>query len=247
MSDGSGSPVLDDQSGWDRAGVGEEWAWWEPLDATAPTSSASEYFDTHTRLVGKAADAYAAGDDKLGDSYMTSAAHAFEAGVETTVEESGNEGVHSYVVEIEPTVITPGDDDDDDDDEEHESQYGDGEGSNDPPGSQTMPAPDDGTGGGGELIGGRGDIDPAPEAEAAGGAGGLIGGRGDVDPAPETEEQGAGELIGGRGDIDPLDGESTLLGGDTGDLAEMAAEADLGDVEVEVDDSLVDADIGEDV
>ena len=33
----------------------------------------------------------------------------------------------------------------------------------------------------------------------------------------------------------------------TGDLAEMAAEADLGDVEIGDDDSLADADIGDDV
>jgi hypothetical protein len=51
----------------------------------------------------------------------------------------------------------------------------------------------------------------------------------------------------GFGVIDPLDGKSSLLGEDTGDLAEMAAETDLSDVEIEIDDSLADADIGDDV
>jgi len=114
-----------------------------------------------------------------------------------------------------------------------------------------MPAPDDGTGGDpdeSDFIGGPGNIDPASETEPAGGAGELVGGRGDVDPASETEPAGpAGELIGGRGDIDPFDGKSSLLGEDSGDLAEMAAEADLGDIEIEVDDSLADADLGDDV
>ena len=115
-----------------------------------------------------------------------------------------------------------------------------------------MPGPDDGTGGdpeAGDFIGGRGDVDPAPEAEDHGG-GEMIGGRGDVDPAPETEDAGGAggldmEML-GVGAIDPLDGESTLLGDDSGDLAEMTAAADLGgEVEIEFDDSLADADIGE--
>jgi hypothetical protein len=93
------------------------------------------------------------------------------------------------------------------------------------PRDQTMPAPDDGTGGdpdADDFIGGRGDVDPPPEAEDHGG-GELIGGRGDVDPAPETEDSDDGgglDMIAlGLGAVDPLDGESTLLGGDTGDLA----------------------------
>jgi hypothetical protein len=44
-----------------------------------------------------------------------------------------------------------------------------------------------------------------------------------------------------------LDGKSSLLGEATGDLAEMAAEADLGDIEIEVDVSVADVDIGDDV
>jgi len=148
-----------------------------------------------------------------------------------------------------------------DDDDEVESQDGNsGDGDDDgvdedvgQDGNAGMPAPDDGTGGdpdADDFIGGRGDVDPAPETEDHGG-GELIGGRGDVDPAPETEDQGGAggpDMIAlGLGAVDPLDGGSTLLGGDTGDLAEMASEADLGDIEVEFDDSLVDADMGEDV
>ena len=45
---------------------------------------------------------------------------------------------------------------------------------------------------------------------------------------------------------EPMDSSSTLLDGD-GDLAEMAADADLSDVEIEVDVSLADVDIGDDV
>lgn len=118
------------------------------------------------------------------------------------------------------------------------------------PGNDSTPAPDDGTGGdpeAGDFIGGgRGDVDPAPRSEDHGG-GALIGGRGDVDPDPEVDGAGgAGALDMERlcvGVIDPLDGESTLLGGDTGDLEDMAVEADFGDVEIEFDDSLADTDI----
>ena len=117
------------------------------------------------------------------------------------------------------------------------------------------PEVDDGTGGDpdiDDLIGGRGDIDPAPETEPAGAGGSLdtvAAGLGAVDPDPDAEEASAGtiDMVSlGQGVIDPLEGESTLLGDDAGDLADMSAQADLGDAEVEFDDSLVDADIGED-
>lgn len=235
-SDGSGAPVFDDQSGWDRAG-GDNGDDFDFTDDPLDTHTASDAWDTHTTLAEAAAAAYEGGDEALGDQVMGAVAEALaEAVAATAAEAAGASGS-----------------DDDDDDEEHESQYGDGDGSDDPPGSQTMPAPDDGTGGdpdADDFIGGRGDVDPPPETEDHGG-GELIGGRGDVDPAPETEDQGGGgglDMIAlGLGAVDPLDGESTLLGGDEGNLAEMAAEADLGDVEIEFDDSLVDADIGEDV
>ena len=113
-----------------------------------------------------------------------------------------------------------------------------------------MPAPDDGTGGApdaDDFIGGRGDVDPPPETEDHGG-GDLIGGRGDVDPAPETEEAGGfGGLdleAAGLGAVDPIEGESSLLGGDTGDLVEMTDAADLsGDVAAEFDELPADTDI----
>jgi hypothetical protein len=77
----------------------------------------------------------------------------------------------------------------------------------------------------------------------------MIGGRGDVDPDPDLDDDAGGGLDMerlGLGAIDPLEGESSLLGGDTGDLAEMTEAADLGaDVEIEFDDSLADAGIGE--
>jgi hypothetical protein len=236
-SDGSGAPVFDDQSGWDRAG-GDNGDDFDFTDDPLDTHTASDAWDTHTTLAEAAAAAYEGGDEALGDQVMGAVAEALAEAVAAAAAEAAG---------------ASGSDDDDDDDEEHESQYGDGDGSDDPPGSQTMPAPDDGTGGdpdADDFIGGRGDVDPPPETEDHGG-GELIGGRGDVDPAPETEDQGGGgglDMIAlGLGAVDPLDGESTLLGGDEGNLAEMAAEADLGDVEIEFDDSLVDADIGEDV
>ncbi len=61
--------------------------------------------------------------------------------------------------------------------------------------------------------------------------------------SPEADPGDDKVLISG----DPLEGESTLLGGDTGDLAEMAAEADQGELEVEFDDSLADIELGDDV
>jgi hypothetical protein len=149
------------------------------------------------------------------------------------------------------TQEVTGDDDDDDDDEGQgrTSQGGDG-----PPKSQSMPAPDDGTGGQpdeSDFIGGPGNVDPASETQPAGGAGELVGGRGDVDPAPETEDDGGGGALdmerAGFGAIDPFDGKSSLLGEDTGDLAEMDAEAEQGDIEIEIDDSLADVGIGDDV
>jgi hypothetical protein len=225
-SNASGAPVLDDQSGWDRAG-GDNGDDFDFTDDPLDTHSASDAWDTHTTLVEAAAAAYEGGDEALGDQVMGAVAEALaEAVAATAAEAAGASG--------------SGDDDDSaGDDDERESQ--------------SMPAPDDGTGGdpdADDFIGGRGDVDPAPETEDHGG-GELIGGRGDVDPAPETEDSddggGLNTIALGLGAVDPLDGESTLLGGDTGDLAEMTAEADLGDVEVEFDDSLVDADIGEDV
>jgi hypothetical protein len=195
-SDGSGAPVFDDQSGWDRAG-GDNGDDFDFTDDPLDTHTASDAWDTHTTLAEAAAAAYEGGDEALGDQVMGAVAEALaEAVAATAAEAAGASGS-----------------DDDDDDEEHESQYGDGDGSDDPPGSQTMPAPDDGTGGdpdADDFIGGRGDVDPPPETEDHGG-GELIGGRGDVDPAPETEDQGGGgglDMIAlGLGAVDPLDGE----------------------------------------
>ena len=216
MSDGSGLPAIDDQTGWAMDGGGDDDAPLDhfglPMDPPAPPTP-PEPKEQPTP------DDY---DDNLPVDHFGKPPHTAR--------------------QTEP----PSDDDDD----EPQSQS---EGSDDPPGSQSMPAPDDGTGGepdADDLIGGRGDVDPPPEAEDHG-AGKLIGERGDVDPAPEAEEAGgAGGLdmrALGLGAVDPLEDESTLLGGDTGYLAEMTTEADLGDVEVEFDDSLADADIGEDV
>ena len=149
--------------------------------------------------------------------------------------------------QVDPLAHHGGSDDDDDDDE----RKGQGD---DPHETQTMPAPDDGTGGdpeAGDFIGGgRGDVDPPPETEDHGG-GKLIGGSGDVDPASEADDAGGAgaldmERLGG-GVIDPLNGEASLLGDDTGDLEEMAADVDLDDAEIEFDDSLADADIGDDI
>jgi hypothetical protein len=120
------------------------------------------------------------------------------------------------------------------------------------PDSESMPAPDDGTGGdpdAGDFIGERGDADPPAEAQDHGG-GDLIGGRGDVDPAPDSDDAGGGAIdtamLGGGGAIDPLEGESSLLGGDTGDLVEMTDAADLNGepFEIEFDASATGADIG---
>jgi hypothetical protein len=231
-------------------------------DALAGTSS-GEYFTSVSRLHFEAEDAYAAGDDVMGDFLTEARKAAGTAGINALEEErealnlqsdpipEDGSGTEDEPHEIAPTVITAGDDDDDDDDEGERQGGG---GSGDAPGSQSMPAPDDGTGGdpdADDFIGGRGDVDPPPETENHGG-GDLIGGRGDVDPAPETEDAGGPgglDLVAtGLGAIDPVQGEPSLLGGDEGDLAEMTAEADLGgDIEVEFDDSLADTGIGEDV
>jgi hypothetical protein len=173
-----------------------------------------------------------------------------DSGADDGGDDRGSQGESSGEEDEPKSQDEPSDDDDDD---EGESQGG---SSDAPRESQTTPAPDDGTGGdpdASDFIGGSGDVDPARETEGHGGGGGLDmerAGSGAVDPAPETEDSGAGGLDMERlgiGVIDPLGGESSLLGDDTGDLAEMAAEADLIEVEVEFDDVLVDADIGEDV
>ena len=237
---GGGMPDFDDQRGWAMDGGG---------------TAADEYLEGASTMADAAVDEYAAGSEVVGDFLMEAAAAAEEAARELNLQSGSGTEDDPIVIDSGEPITAGGDDDDDDDDDEGESQGGSsGDGTS---GSQSTPIPpeaDDGTGGDpeeGDFIGGRGDVDPAPEAESAGGAGELVGDRGDIDFDPETEDAGGsggldmGAL--GLGAVDPLEGESTLLGGDTGDLAEMAAEADLGDVEVEFDDSLADTDTGEDV
>lgn len=115
----------------------------------------------------------------------------------------------------------------------------------------STPVPDEiaDPGGKGPLdptAGGEGG-DPAPETEEFG-RGGLIGTGGDVDPDPDLDGLGgAGALdtvTAGMGAIDPAD--STLLGGDEGDLAVLAEEPDAGvGLEIDLDDSLGDLDLEE--
>lgn len=206
MSDVSGQPELDDQSGWAMDDHDEND---EILDGT----TAEEFNEASETMMDEAIDAYEEGDDIWGDFLAEASAAA--------------EGARQEIVAAENL------------------QSGSG------PRDETMPAPDDGTGGdpdADDFIGGSGDVDPAPETEDHGG-GELIGGRGDVDPAPETEESGSADEIDmvklGLGAVDPLDGESTLLGGDSGDLAEMVADSELNGELFELDDSLVDAEIGD--
>ena len=116
---------------------------------------------------------------------------------------------------------------------------------------------DDGTGGeGGELDPSiTGDVDPAPETEDHGGEGGLDtvrAGQGAVDGDPELDSTGGGTVdtqLLGVGVIDPLDGESTLLAGDAGDLAELNDQADSLDVDEPLSriDSFFDSDSDTDV
>ena len=110
------------------------------------------------------------------------------------------------------------------------TQGGDGQGD-----GQTMPAPGDQSGWTSE----------GQEGESQGGSTQGGDGQGDGQTMP-TPGDGSGRASGSTL-LDDLGAGSTLLGGDTGDLAEMAAEADLGDIEIEFDDSLADTDIGADV
>jgi hypothetical protein len=121
------------------------------------------------------------------------------------------------------------------------------------PESDTTPIPEEADAGGG-----RGDLDPAvtgnvdpdPELEPAGGRGALIDTGGDVDPDPALDDAGEATTLdverAGFGAVDPLDEGASLLDGG-GDLAEMTAAADLGgDIGIDLDDSLVDMDPGQD-
>jgi hypothetical protein len=129
-----------------------------------------------------------------------------------------------------------------------------------------------------DFIGGKGDVDPSPETEDHGGEGPLdivAAGQGAVDFDPDLDDAGAVGALdlerAGTGAIDPFDGDTELsgrdagdlgggfdmkieegelplLGDDAGDLADMGTDADLVVIAIEVDDSLVDAEIdGEDV
>jgi len=149
-------------------------------------------------------------------------------------------------------------DDDDDDSDDDSGTQGDGGSDGDDAGSGTqqensMPVPDESAGAGGrgplDPTAGGGGGDPAPETEESG-HGGLIGTGGDVDPDPDLDDLGgAGALdtvTAGMGAIDPVD--STLLGGDEGDLAALADEPDAGSgLEIDLDDSLTDLDLEEGV
>jgi hypothetical protein len=260
FSDG-GMPAIDDQSGWemdggDDSGVGEfDPSWLQNFGDEGQDAGPDDPNEPlggqwgHTPTPGSPTSGqsglpgYYSGDphsthwEQDDDGTPSGTPWSHDGDREEQEEESAGSGTKDDPLEIESG-------------ESIGSQQG--EGSDDPPGSQTTPAPDDGTGGepeAGDFIGSeRGDVDPAPETEKAGGAGELIGGRGDVDPAPETEDSDAGgiDMVRlGVGVIDPPQDESTLLGADTGNLAEMATEADLADTEIEFDDLLVDADVGD--
>ena len=125
----------------------------------------------------------------------------------------------------EPAVGQGGSDRESQGGDDGESQGGgdDGEsqGGTTPQGGQTMPAPDDGTGGG-EI---QGDV-------------GLV--------LPNNDPDTESDIVDVSSDLITRDSASTLLDGD-GDLAEMAGAVELSDVEIEIDASLADIDIGDDV
>jgi hypothetical protein len=148
----------------------------------------------------------------------------------------------------QPHIIDPWEDDD------TQQREDDGGGETNTHDTQSMPIPpeaDDGTGGGsGELdptaMGDRGD--PAPEVVQPSGGGELIGGRGDIDPAPELEDDGgSGSLdtvAAGLGAVDPAG--ASMIEGDEGDLMALAAESDVEvELGVDLDDSLSDLDLAE--
>ncbi len=151
----------------------------------------------------------------------------------------------------------PPEPEDDEDEQDQEEQDGGPEAqTNDGPAQDSgdsMPIPpeaDDGTGGGGgdldrSSIGGN--VDPAFEAEPAGDAGDLIGGRGDIDYDPELADAGGGGALDHQllGAVDPVDGDLKLDAGDPAELADAFAPEDaLGDLDVEFDDSPLDAALG---
>lgn len=239
IDDGWNPPAIDDQAGWAASGTDDTGGSMDftsdPLDLTAPASSSAEYLSAYVNLTALSAEAAAGGDAEASAAFAEDAANAWEAHAEALADETAAGESAS-------------------EEDDRESQYGHSGGGDGPPESQSTPIPDEFevTGEGGELDPSlTGNIDPDPELEPAGSGGDLIGGRGDVDPDPELRDAGGGDELdmerAGLGTIDPLDDESTLLGGDEGDLGEMIAAADLGsDVEVEFDDSLADADIGVD-
>jgi len=269
-SDDGGLPVIDDQTGWAMDGGGSfpygtgppDIGQWDTVTTTTDESPTGDMTLTTWEP--------AVHDD---DPEEGQSSHGTEQPGAGTEPETGDPWVGNFVDpdddggrqqdEAEsPTSYQvrqePSDTDEDEEDEQgqeeqeddHEPQTSDGptQGSGDS--TPIPPEVDDGTGGDpepGDFIGGRGDVDPPPETEDHGG-GELIGGRGDVDPAPETDDAGGAGALDmerlGVGVIDPLKGESSLLGDDAGGLEDMAAESDFGDVEIEFDDSLADADIG---
>ena len=67
-----------------------------------------------------------------------------------------------------------------------------------------------------------------------------------IDPEPDSTGTGTVDMDRvGLGAIDPIDGESTLLAGDAGDLAELSEEGDFVDLDDSffVADSFSDSDI----
>jgi hypothetical protein len=214
MSDGWSPPVIDDQTGWamdDGASDSSP----DSGDRILEGTSAEQFTEGSDHMAAEAMKAFEAGNDVLGNFLLEASEAAADAADERNVQEDlqsreapNNESmpvpdefeVTNEGGELDPTVTGVGGD----------------------------PAPETEDHGGGEMIGGRGDVDPDPQLDDAGGSGGL-----------DMERLGLGS-------IDPLEGESSLLAGDTGDLEEMAEAADLGaDVEIEFDDSIGDAGIGE--
>lgn len=247
MSDSSGPLVLDDQTGWNMSGDHQG-------------AGGGQYGPSHTEMAEEffagAADAAEEGDGEamaanlLLGTFETSLAAEEAAAPDTTQpptsdgrEEDGPVDHWGNPLDFAGQDREGG---------EREST-GDG-----PPDSESMPAPDDGTGGDpdeSDFIGEKGDADPAPEAEDHGGAGALdtvAAGQGAVDLDSDLDDAGDLGTLDmervGMEAIDPIDGESSLLDGDEGDLAAMAADVALGGepFEVEFDDSFADADIGED-